>query len=220
MPGLRILIVEDDAEVAEALQTGLASLGHTLVGWARDGGQAVGLAADLRPDFVVMDIRLPGLDGIQAAAQILAREAIPILLLTGYLDPELIQRFREAGVMAYLLKPVNLGLLQVAIELASARFEEMQILRRENRELKDALEARKLVERAKGLLMERLHCTEAKAFELMRERARKRRIPLKDLAAAMLEADELLGPVDAAGEAGNQGSGRSEQPSRRPESPG
>ncbi len=212
MPGLRILVVEDEAEVADALRAGLTSLGHTVVGCGRDGAQAVELAHGLAPDFVVMDIRLPGLDGIDAAERILSRQALPILLLTGYLDPELIQRSREAGVMAYLLKPVNLRLLQVAIELATARFEEMQILRRENRELKDALEARKLVERAKGLLMERLHLTEAKAFELMRERSRKRRITLKELAAAMLEADELLRPPDGGG-------GEPEAASRGPESP-
>jgi response regulator NasT len=208
MHGLRILLVEDEAEVAEGLRAGLESLGHTLVGSGADGAEGTELAARLQPDLIVMDIRLPAMDGIEAARQILARQPVPIVLVTGYLDEELIQRSREAGVMAYLLKPVDLRLLQVGIELAAARFEELQILRRENRELKDALEARKFVERAKGILMQRLGLPEAKAFELMRDRSRKRRVTLRELAIGILEAHALLGrdagspPADPAAAAG------------------
>jgi response regulator NasT len=202
MRGLRILLVEDDAEVAEGLHAGLVSLGHTVVGSGSDGRQAVELAALLQPGLIVMDIQLPVMDGIEASRQILALHGIPIVLVTGFLDDDLIQRSTDAGVMAYLLKPVDLRLLQVAIELACARFEEMQILRGENRELKDALEARKVVERAKGILMQRLGLSEAKAFQLMRERSRSRRISLKDLASAILEAEQVLAPHHGERDAG------------------
>jgi response regulator NasT len=209
MQGLRILVVEDDEQVAAALRAGLASLGHTLLPGGTDGLQAIELAARLQPELMVMDIRLPGMDGIQAAARILSLQSVPIVLVTGYLDDDLLERSREAGVMAYLLKPVDLRLLGAAIELAAARFDELQILRRENRELKDTLEARKLVERAKGILMERLHLSEARAFELMRERSRKRRVPLREVAAGILDAEELLRP--GAPEAGPPAAGTPEE---------
>jgi response regulator NasT len=141
-----------------------------------------------------MDIQLPTMDGIEAARQILAEQLLPIVFITGHRDEELVRRGRDVGAMAYLLKPLDLRQLASTLQLAVARFEELKLLREQNRSLQETLEARKLVERAKGIVMDRLKLTEAKAFALMRERSRQRGLRLRDVAAKILEAEEILRP--------------------------
>jgi response regulator NasT len=135
------------------------------------------------------------MDGIEAARQILAEHLLPIVFITGHGEEELVRRGRDAGGMAYLLKPLNLRQLASTMQLSVARFEELKLLREQNRSLQEALEARKVVERAKGIVMERLKLTEARAFALMRERSRQRGLRLRDIAAKILEAEEMLRPL-------------------------
>lgn len=204
MRNLRILVVEDDGRVAEGLEAGLRALGHQVVGTATDGGDAVAATLQHHPDVVLMDIQLPTMDGIEAARQILAEHLLPIVFITGHGEEELVRRGRDAGGMAYLLKPLDLRQLASTMQLSVARFEELKLLREQNRSLQEALEARKVVERAKGIVMERLKLTEAKAFALMRERSRQRGLRLRDIAAKILEAEEMLRPLpsDAAAASG------------------
>jgi response regulator NasT len=192
MRRLRILTVEDEAPVADSLNAGLVALGHQIVGTAKDGAEAVESASKYHPDLILMDIRMPGIDGIEATKEILAQRAVPIVLLSAYGDEELARRASEAGVMAYLLKPVDLRQLHSTIEVAFARFEKLVALDQEVTTLKEALETRKLVEKAKGIVMERLNLPEAKAFQLLQERSRSQRISLKALASKILEAEDVL----------------------------
>ena len=192
MRRLRILTVEDEAPVVDSLNAGLVALGHQIVGTAKDGAEAVESASKYHPDLIIMDIRMPGIDGIEATKEILAQRAVPIVLLSAYGDEELARRASEAGVMAYLLKPVDLRQLQSTVEVAFARFEKLVALDQEVATLKEALETRKLVEKAKGIVMERLNLPEAKAFHLLQERSRSQRISLKALASKILEAEDVL----------------------------
>jgi response regulator NasT len=195
MRRLRILTVEDEAPVADSLNAGLKALGHQVVGTAKDGVEAVESASKSHPDLIIMDIRMPSMDGIEAAKEILAQHAMPIVLLSAYADEGLARRASEAGVMAYILKPVDMRQLRSAIEVACARFMELQALTQEVATLKDALETRKLLEKAKGILMDRLKLSEGEAFRRIQEGARQRRITVKDFASKILEAGELLGTV-------------------------
>jgi response regulator NasT len=189
---LRVLIVEDEGLVAAGLKGQLENIGHRVVGLAKDGREAVGLATKLQPDVVIMDIRIPGVDGIEAARTILAQEALPIVFLTAYLDDGFVRRAGEAGAMAYLLKPVSERALRSTIEVALVRFKELDALRREVTDLKEALETRKLVEQAKGVLMKRLQLPEAEAFRRLHQKSRSKRTSLKMVASMVLGAEELL----------------------------
>jgi len=192
MRRLRIFTVEDEGPVADSLNAGLRALGHEVVGTAKDGLEAVESALRYNPDLLIMDIRIPGIDGIEAAREILAKRTMPIVLLTGYGDEELVRRASEAGVMAYILKPADIRQLRSAVEVAWARFVELQALTQEVTGLKEALETRKLVERAKGILMDRLKLCEAEAFRRIQEGARHRRMTMKEFAMKILEAGDLL----------------------------
>lgn len=196
MRRLKVLAVEDEGLVAAALTTQLEDLGHQVVGLAKDGQEAVEYASTLEPDIVITDIRIPVRDGIETARAILGRRPVPIVLLTAYADESLIHRAGEAGVMAYLLKPADKQQLRSTIEVALARFEELHALRGEVRDLKEALETRKVVEQAKGVLMKRLRLPEAEAFRRMQQTSRSRRSSLKDVAASILRAEELLVPFE------------------------
>ena len=193
---LKVLVVEDEGLVAAGLRGQLEDIGHQVVGLAKDGDEAVSLASKLRPDLIIMDIRIPGIDGIEAARAILDQEAVPIVFLTAYPDDDFVRRAGEAGAMAYLLKPVNQRALGSTIEVALARFKELDALRREVVDLKEALETRKLVEQAKGILMKRLQLSEAEAFRRLQQRSRSKRTSLKVVASIVLRADELLVPFE------------------------
>ncbi len=193
MAAARILIAEDNDLVLITLEEQLKGLGYDVIGLARSGSEAVALAARLKPDLVIMDVRMPEMDGTEAARRIQQQQPVPVIMLTAYADEETIRKAEAAGALAYLVKPVNENELPPAINIALARFHEMQELRTEVGELHEALEARKLVERAKGILMQRLRLGEREAYERLRQRARDKRMKMKDIALAIIEAEELLG---------------------------
>ncbi len=188
---MRILIADDEPVIRMGLKTMLEEHGYSVVGEAADGEQAVTLAGKTSPDLIFMDIKMPGLDGIAAASTIMARSPKPIILLTAWSERDLVQRAQEAGVLAYLVKPVREAELIPAIEVAMARFQELRALQHEVGTLKDTLETRKFVERAKGVLMKREGVDEQEAFLRIQRQSRNTRTPMRDIAKAILVSDEL-----------------------------
>jgi two-component system, response regulator PdtaR len=169
----------------------LAGLGYLVVGEAGDGVSAVNLARELRPDLVIMDIKMPDLDGI-GAAKILSEERIaPVLLLTAFSQTELIEGAKEAGVVGYIVKPFRESELVPAIEVALARFREFQSMEREATDLREALETRKLVERAKGVLMDSQGLKETEAFRKIQKLSMNTRKSMREIAEAVLLANQV-----------------------------
>jgi len=168
----------------------LTNLGYLVVGEVADGTSAVNLARELRPGIVIMDIKMPDMDGIDAA-RILTQERIaPVVLLTAYSQSELIERAKDAGVVGYIVKPIRESDLAPAIEVALARFGELRALEREVGDLKDALETRKLVDRAKGILMDTQGLSEADAFRRIQKMSMNTRKSMKQVAEAIILAHE------------------------------
>jgi two-component system, response regulator PdtaR len=192
---MRVLIAEDDPVIALALAERVRTLGHEPIGPAGDGEAAVELAREEAPDVYLFDIELPSLDGLEAASK-LAREGLrrPVVVVTGVDDPGLIDRSIASGVSAYLTKPVDTRELQAAIDLAAARHAELEALEAEVDRAQQALEDRKLVERAKGLLMSALGLSEQDAFRRLQLTARERNLRLVDVAARIVEQQSLLAP--------------------------
>jgi response regulator NasT len=170
----------------------LEALGHKVIAEASNGKEAVRLADELRPDLAILDIRMPEMDGIEAAEKITAERPIPIILLTAYSERELAERAATANVSAYLMKPVSEQDLLPAIALAVSRFKEFQSLHQEVDDLRDALMTRKLVERAKGILMRRLGLAEEDAFRRMQRRSQSENKRLGEIAEAIITADGML----------------------------
>lgn len=193
MSTVRILIAEDNELVSLTLEEQLKGLGYQVIGIAHSGTEAVLLASRLQPDLVIMDFRMPEMDGAEAARRINEEHPTPIIMLTAYTNDETVHKAEEAGIISYLVKPVNENELPPAINIALARFKDMLTLNNKISELEESLENRKLVERAKGILMQRLHLNEREAYERLRQRARERRTKMKDIAHAIIEAEELLG---------------------------
>ena len=188
---IRILIADDEPIIRLDLRELLTSLGYDVVGEAADGRTAVELARKLKPDLVILDIKMPEVDGIDAA-EVLHRERLaPVVLLTAYSERELVERARRAGVAGYLVKPFRESEIMPVIELALARFQEVQRLERQVVELQDALEARKLIERAKGILMQVHGLSEAEAFQRMRRLSMDSRKSMREIAEAILLAHQL-----------------------------
>ncbi|HEV8462538.1 MAG TPA: response regulator [Gaiellaceae bacterium] len=183
-----VLIGEDETLIRLDIRTSLEDSGYDVGGEARDGLEAVELARTLEPDVVILDVKMPQLDGIEAARQILAERPVPILLLTAYSNEKLVERAGEVGVFAYLVKPFRANELKPAIQTAIARHQEMLELRDEADTLADALAARKSIERAKGLLMKHEGLGEAEAFARLRTASQKSRQPLKAIADAIVAA--------------------------------
>ncbi len=173
------------------------ALGHRVVGVAGTGRRAVEMARTLEPDLVLLDIAMPGLDGISAAREILTIRAVPIVLVTGHADPELVERAASAGVFTYLLKPVSQRDLDAAIQMAHARFAELEALRQQVRGLTEALEIRKVVEQAKGILMKRLQVSEAEAFRRLQRRAAAQQRSLREVAETVREADRFYRELES-----------------------
>jgi two-component system, response regulator PdtaR len=192
---VRVLVADDNPLIALALSKRLRSLGHEPVGPAADGEQAIELARESRPDLYLFDIEMPNLDGLEAAQQ-LADNGLrrPVVVITGVDDPSLIERSIASGVSAYLTKPVDERELQAALELAAARHAEFEALEAEVDRAQQALEDRKLVERAKGLLMSALHLSEQDAFRRLQLTARERNLRLVEVAARIVEQQSLLEP--------------------------
>ena len=183
---MRILVAEDETIIRLDLRDLLQRAGFEVCAEARDGEEAVALARTEFPDLAIMDVKMPKLDGIDAARSILEERPIPIVMLTAYGQEELVARAVEAGVFGYLVKPFREQDLLPAIHAASARHEELQALRAEAESLADALAARKSIERAKGLLMEKENLTEQQAFERLRRASQVSGRPLKVIAEAVV----------------------------------
>lgn len=190
MQKLRILLADDEALIRLDLREMLTEAGHEIVGEAANGQEAVQLAQELHPDIVIMDVKMPVMDGLTAARQITEAEIAPVLLLTAYSQQDIVARATEAGVIAYLVKPVREQQLFPAIEVAVSRFRAWQELGRELDELKESLATRKLVDRAKGILMTAHKMTEQEAYRKMQQFSMAKRISLKKLAEEIIAADE------------------------------
>jgi two-component system, response regulator PdtaR len=182
----RVLVAEDEALIRLDLIEMLSEEGYLVVGEAADGQQAVEQAEALRPDLVIMDVKMPKMDGIEAASIIAERRIAPVVILTAFSQRDLVERARDAGAMAYLVKPFGRRDLMPALELAVSRFRELVALESEVAGLTDRLETRKAVERAKGLLMTRHGLTEPEAFRWIQRSAMDRRTTMKAVAHAIL----------------------------------
>jgi response regulator NasT len=182
----RVLIAEDEALIRLDLKEMLEEEGYAVVAEVGDGQQAVDRARELRPDLVILDIQMPVLDGLSAAEQIAAARLAPVIVLTAFSQRELVERARDAGAMAYLVKPFSKNDLVPAIEVARGRFTEMSALDQEVRTLEERLETRKLVERAKGALMKGRGLTEPDAFRWIQQTAMNERRPMKAVAESVL----------------------------------
>lgn len=187
---MRILIAEDETIIRLDVRTLLEKAGHEVVAEARDGEEAVALAAEHDPDLIVMDVRMPHLDGIEAARQISDRKPVPIVMLTAYAEEDLVTRASEAGAFAYLVKPFREVDLLPALNTARARFEELAALREEAADLAEALASRKAVERAKGILMRKDGIDEAEAFRRIRAASQKTGRTMRVVADALIATFE------------------------------
>ncbi len=190
----RVLIAEDEALIRLDLAEMLREEGYEVVGEAGDGQEAVELAESLKPDLVIMDVKMPRRDGIDAAAEIAAKRIAPVVVLTAFSQRDLVEKARDAGAMAYLVKPFSISDLVPAIEVALSRFTEIAQLEREVADLGERLETRKLIERAKGQLQAAHGMTEPEAFTWMQRAAMDRRTTMKRVAEVVLET---LKPPDA-----------------------
>jgi response regulator NasT len=193
---LRIAVADDERDMREYLQTVLPTLGHQVVAAAEDGRRLVEQCKKTHPDLVIADIKMPDMDGIAAAAEVNRERPTPIVLVSAYQDEQLLARARAENVMAYLVKPVKAGDLIGAITLATARFDENQALRQEAAALKQTLEERKLIERAKGSVMNRLRLDEAEAFRRLRKLASDQNLKLIDVSRKVMEAEDVFHKLD------------------------
>ena len=190
-PQARILVVDDESIIRLDLRERLTELGYTVVGEAADGHMAVTLTRSLDPDLVLMDIKMPKMDGITAARILLEERIAPIVLLTAFSDRDLVEDARDAGVLGYISKPFREADLVSTLEVAIARFAELREIELENANLKETLETRRLVERAKGLLMDSQGLSERAAFRRIQKLAMDRRKPMKEIAEAIILANEI-----------------------------
>ena len=188
----RVVIAEDEALIRLDLAEMLAEEGYDVVGEAGDGEQAIALAIEHRPDLVVMDVKMPKLDGIAAAAEIARAKIAPVVILTAFSQRELVDRARDAGAMAYVVKPFTRSDLVPAIEMARSRFAEMIALETEVGELTERLETRKRVERAKGVLQQTRGMTEPEAFSWIQRTAMDLRLTMLQVATAVIENGSFL----------------------------
>ncbi|MGC8668807.1 MAG: ANTAR domain-containing response regulator [Chthonomonadales bacterium] len=189
---LRALICEDEGITVMQLRRALQRAGYEVVGEAADGEDAIRLAEDLQPDVIIMDLNMPRVSGVEATRRITERRPVPIVVLTAYSDELSVDAAMQAGACAYLVKPVSADQLMPAVRAALARFDAMEAVRKENEDLKDALETRKLVERAKGILMTRKNLAEAEAFRLLQKMSRDKCQTMKRTAVEIIEADRLF----------------------------
>ncbi|HTN71413.1 MAG TPA: response regulator [Methylomirabilota bacterium] len=187
----RVLVIDDHDPSRQNLVTALAKGGYEVVGEGANGKTAFALAAAITPEIVFMAVGLPDQDGISVARKMMQATPVPIVLLTSHYDAETIERAKRAGVMGYLIKPLREGELQPTIELAISHFKEFAALQKQNENLKKTLEARKIIERAKGLLMQRRGMSEAEAFSLIQRKSMELRKPMVEVAQAVILSQEV-----------------------------
>jgi response regulator NasT len=187
----RIIIADDETIQRMDLKDVLTKQGYLVIGEAGDGLSAVNLARELRPDLVIMDIRMPDMDGIVAAETLAQEKIAPVLLLTAFSDQPLVERAKEAGVMNYIVKPLRESEVAPAVEVALARYQEIRALEEKAGSLAEQLEARKIIERAKGLLMEKQGLTEKEAFQKIQRASMNTRKSMREVAEAILLANEM-----------------------------
>lgn len=202
---LRILIGEDESVTALGLEQDLRALGHTVIGIAGDGVTAVSMARTLSPDLVILDVRMPHLNGLDAAQQIHEERAVPIIIVTAYSDAETVTRAASTPVFHYLVKPVTSAQLGAAIAVAEARHQEWVATRRESQDLRKRLEERKLIERAKGILMEREGISESAAYRILQRTSQSRNMSMAELSRSLLAAEELVRPPGKETPSGREG---------------
>ena len=183
----RVVIAEDEALIRMDLAEMLEEEGYAVVGQAGDGETAVKLATEHRPDLVILDVKMPVLDGISAAERIGAEKIAPVLMLTAFSQRELVERARDAGAMAYLVKPFSKADLFPAIEMATSRYEQLRALENEVADLSQRFETRKLIDRAKGLLQTQLGLTEPEAFRWVQKTSMDRRLTMREVAQAVID---------------------------------
>jgi len=186
----RVLVAEDEAIIRLDLAEMLGEAGYDVVGQAGDGEQAVEMTMALRPDIVIMDVKMPVMDGITAAEQIGKERICPVVMLTAFSQTELVERARDAGVMAYVVKPFTASDVTPALDIALSRWSELKALEAEVADLGDRLETRKAVDRAKGVLMTKLKITEADAFRWIQKTAMDRRMGMREVADAVIAGME------------------------------
>jgi response regulator NasT len=189
MSNIRILVAEDEALIRMDLIEMLREAGYEVVAEAADGAQAIELAELHKPDLAILDVKMPVLDGISAAEKIIS--IAPVLMLTAFSQRELVDRARDAGVMAYVVKPFSIGDLIPAIEIAISRHKQMTSLANEVADLHERLETRKLIDRAKGILMKALNLSEPEAFSWIQRAAMDRRLTMKEVAQAVISPEAV-----------------------------
>ena len=185
---LRLVIADNESIIRLDLREMLEEAGHEIAGEAVNGRKAVELTRMHRPDLVIMDIKMPEMDGIAAARRIADEKLAPVLLLTAFSQPEIVEKAKDSGVLGYLVKPVRESSLFPAMEIALSRWEEMQGLEQELDKLKDSLETRKTVDRAKGILMATHKLSEQEAYRRIQRYAMTKRLPIKEVAEAIVRA--------------------------------
>ena len=185
-PVRRVVVAEDESVIRLDIVEMLRDIGYDVVGEAADGESAVHLAEELRPDLVVMDIKMPKLDGISAAEKIAEARIAPVVLLTAFSQQELVQRASDAGAMAYVVKPFTAADLSPALEIALSRHAEIKALESEISDLTDRFETRKLVERAKGVLISNMGLTEPEAFRWIQKTSMDRRLTMREVAETVI----------------------------------
>jgi response regulator NasT len=189
---LRIVVADDEPDMRDYFKKILPRLGHQVVAAAETGRELVERCLVLRPDLVITDIKMPDLDGIDAAVVLYKESPIPVILVSAYHDPELIRRAESDHIMGYLVKPIKQSDLEPVIALALRRFEQFQALRQEAADLRQALEDRKVIERAKGILMKRATLDEQDAFRRLQRLASDKNLKLVEVARAVVTAEEAV----------------------------
>lgn len=184
---LRVVVAEDEALIRLDLVEMLIETGYEVIGQAGDGLKAIELTESLNPDLVIMDIKMPKLDGISAAEKIAGNRLCPVVILTAFSQKDLVEKARDAGAMAYLTKPFSMDELMPAIELAVSRFQEIKQLDNEIKDLQEQLKARKAIDQAKALLMKHLKLSEPEAFKWMQKTAMDKRRSMLDVATLVIE---------------------------------
>ncbi len=190
---LRIVVADDETEMRDYLCETLVVLGHEIVGCAETGKQLVELCNSESPDLVITDIKMPDLDGIEAATELRRNRPVPVILVSAYHDASLIERALADHVLAYLVKPIKQADLETSIALVMRRFKEFQALQQQAADLQQALEDRKLVERAKGVLMKRAGLDEQDAFRRLQKLASEKNLKMVRIAEMIVTAEEALG---------------------------